>query len=84
MRPYHEFWFGGELRPYDPDCSSEQEYANTWLRTNAAGAQQERWFHFAGCRRWLTVERDTRDNAILRIVDRAALASPSRRLDRRP
>ena len=37
---------------------------NTWLRANVAGPQQERWFHFAGCRRWLTVERDTRDNAL--------------------
>ena len=63
-RSYHEFWFGGELRAYEPDCSAERDYANTWLRTNAAGPQRERWFHYAGCRRWLTVERDTRDNAL--------------------
>jgi sarcosine oxidase delta subunit len=24
----------------------------------------ERWFHFGGCRRWVTLERDTRDNTI--------------------
>ena len=63
-RSYHEFWFGGELRAYEPDSSAEDDYRNTWLRANAAGPQQERWFHFAGCRRWLTVERDTRDNAL--------------------
>jgi sarcosine oxidase subunit delta len=34
------------------------------MRDNAAGPQRERWFHFAGCRRWLTIERDTRTNEI--------------------
>jgi methylglutamate dehydrogenase subunit B len=63
-RSYHEFWFGGELRAYEPDSSAEEDYRNTWLRANAAGPQKERWFHYAGCRRWLTVERDTRDNAL--------------------
>lgn len=62
-RSYHEFWFGGELRRWDPDMPEQEEYANTWLRANTAGLQQERWFHFAGCRRWLTVERDTETNA---------------------
>jgi sarcosine oxidase subunit delta len=26
--------------------------------------QTERWFHFAGCRRWLTVERNTVTNEV--------------------
>ena len=65
-RSYHEFSFGGELRPYDADASLEEDYASTWLRRNAAGPQEERWFHFAGCRRWLTVERDTRTNEVAR------------------
>jgi heterotetrameric sarcosine oxidase delta subunit len=62
-RSYHEFHFGGELRLFDPDLTDQEDYDNTWLRTNAAGLQRERWFHWAGCRRWLTVERDTRDNS---------------------
>jgi heterotetrameric sarcosine oxidase delta subunit len=68
-RSYHEFWFGGELRPWDPDSSDEEDYRNNWLRTNVAGLQEERWFHFAGCRRWLTLERDTRDNTIVRTIE---------------
>jgi sarcosine oxidase subunit delta len=64
-RSYHEFTFGGELRAFDPDCSEDEDYATTWLRKNAAGPQRERWFHAAGCRRWLTLERDTRDNSML-------------------
>ncbi len=58
-RPYTEFWFGGEL----PDAG-DQEFERAWLRRNAAGLQRERWFHYAGCRRWLTVERDTVTNEI--------------------
>ena len=63
-RSYHEFWFGGELRPFDPEHTLEESYQATWLRNNIAGPQQERWYHYAGCRRWITVERDTRDNSI--------------------
>ena len=64
-RSYHEFWFGGELRPtWQPGISSEDDYRRLWLPENAAGRQTERWFHFAGCRRWLTVERDTVTNEI--------------------
>jgi len=63
-RSYHEYWFGGELRAHDPSMSEDEDYRNTWLRTNAAGPQTERWFHFAGCRRWVTLERDTRDNSV--------------------
>lgn len=68
-RSYHEFWFGGELRPWNPAFSEDEDYRNTWLRANAPGPQPERWFHYAGCRRWVTLERDTRDNAITRYLD---------------
>jgi heterotetrameric sarcosine oxidase delta subunit len=74
-RSYHEFWFGGELRPWDPDLTEDEDYRNTWLRANVAGPQPERWFHFAGCRRWLTVERDTRDNTLKPFDLQAHLAS---------
>ena len=63
-RSYHEFAFGGELRPHDPAMNLDEDHRNTWLRVNAAGPQVERWFHFGGCRRWITLERDTRDNTI--------------------
>ena len=68
-RPYPEFWFGGELRAGvepgpSPSPSSEEEYRRVWLPENVAGRQAERWFHFAGCRRWLTVDRDTVTNEV--------------------
>jgi len=64
-RPFTEFWFGGELRAApSPELSPQADYRRLWLPENAAGKQTERWFHFAGCRRWLTVERNTVTNEI--------------------
>jgi sarcosine oxidase subunit delta len=62
-RPYTEFWYGGELRPEPASPGDlEEDFRVVWLRENAAGVQSERWFHAAGCRRWLTVDRDTASN----------------------
>ena len=58
-----EFTFGGEL----PD-PKDDDFARAWLRRNAAGVQAERWFHAAGCRRWLTLERDTVTNEVRRVL----------------
>ena len=63
-RPYEEFTFGGELRALvaaDPHA----DFARVYLRENAPGPQRERWFHAFGCRRWVTVVRDTLTNTIV-------------------
>ena len=67
VRPYGEFWCSGELPEgghggfvADPD----EDFARIWLKRNVAGSQVERWFHHAGCRRWMTVRRDTNTNVI--------------------
>ena len=39
-----------------------------YLRANTAGWVEERWFHAAGCRRFLLVERHTVSNQIRRVV----------------
>ena len=62
-----EFWFGGEpvprATPAAPGVEAlRADFERVWLRTNVAGMQSERWFHHAGCRRWLVTERDTRTN----------------------
>lgn len=68
-RPYTEFWFDSETRPLgQPGDSFEHDFERVWMRPNVAGVQQERWFHYAGCRRHLTVERDTRTNEIRAIA----------------
>jgi sarcosine oxidase subunit delta len=63
IRPYTEFAFGGELREVR-SADAEADFARVYLPANAAGPQRERWFHAAGCRRWLTLTRDTVSNTI--------------------
>jgi len=63
-RPFTEFTFGGELRAIDaPD--PDADFARVYLRDNVAGVQEERWFPLLGCRRWLTLRRDTVANRIV-------------------
>ena len=62
-RPSTEFAWGGELRPVDaPD--EEADFTRVFLPENTAGPQDERWFHLLGCRRWITVTRDTTTNEV--------------------
>jgi heterotetrameric sarcosine oxidase delta subunit len=63
-RTYTEFWYGGELVEDVDTADLELSYERVWERANVAGLQRERWFHFGGCRRWLTVERNTATNAV--------------------
>ncbi len=63
LRPYTEFSFGGELRPIEA-ATVEEDFARVFLPENAAGPQEERWFHAFGCRRWLTITRDTTTNEV--------------------
>lgn len=65
-RPCSEFSYNGEVRPLaDPQSSEADEVFRLWMRRNANGFQRERWFHGAGCRRFVTLTRDTRTNAIV-------------------
>ena len=63
LRPYTEFSFGGELRDLE-SRDPEDDFRRVYLRRNAPGLQEERWFHAFGCRRWLTLTRDTVTNRI--------------------
>jgi sarcosine oxidase subunit delta len=72
LRNVSEFRYGGEMlnSPPAPDpVLSREEAGREWrryvyLRTNAAGPQEEWWFHRAGCRRWFTLRRDTLTNQV--------------------
>jgi heterotetrameric sarcosine oxidase delta subunit len=66
-RPIDEFAFGGERRPV-PDWIEGDDARNfdeVWMFENPAGPTTERWFHSAGCRRWLTVRRDTTTDTVI-------------------
>ncbi len=42
----------------DPDA---RDVDMAWMRNNPEGETTERWYHEGGCRRWMTLTRDTRD-----------------------
>lgn len=68
-RPFTEFWCGGEAHPVpDGPEDADANFDRVWMRDNTAGVQLERWYHVGGCRRWLTCERDTRTNQIVRLL----------------
>ncbi len=60
-RAIEEFVYGD--MPVVPDSITDPDARNVdlnFMRANTHGVQTERWFHLYGCRRWLTVRRDTR------------------------
>jgi heterotetrameric sarcosine oxidase delta subunit len=69
-RPLDEFLFGGERRAV-PDWITEpdaRDFDEVWVFENPDGETTERWFHAAGCRRWLTVRRDTTRDVVLEVL----------------
>lgn len=68
-----EFTYRGEIAarpPVDSDPKAWRRYLYT--KQNTADWQRERWFHVAGCRRFLDVERHPLTNEIRSVVDAAA------------
>ena len=65
-RPLPEFVHGEVLRVpdsiTDPDA---RDLDRAFMHDNAEGEVTERWFHSQGCRRWVTVRRDTRNDRLL-------------------
>ena len=61
----------GLTRP-DAGASPDAWHDYVYLRDNPAGLHSELWQHVHGCRRWLTVTRDTRTHAILAVADAGA------------
>jgi heterotetrameric sarcosine oxidase delta subunit len=63
-----EFAYGGDATVTRPDpahADAASWHAYVYLRDNPKGPHAELWYHAAGCRRWLRVERDTATQVIL-------------------
>ena len=65
VRPVEEFLHGAlpsvPAEIQDPDA---RDVDQTFMRDNPEGPVRERWFHVFGCRRWMSLTRDTRDDTI--------------------
>ncbi len=67
-RPIEEYIYGEvPMVPDDITDSDARDVDRAFMRTNTEGIQTERWFHMFGCRRWLTVQRDTRTDDVLHV-----------------
>ena len=69
-RNVSEFQYVGEAltRPNPDGVGPEQWRSYLYLRSNPAGPTVESWFHRAGCRRYLKVERDTVTNEVTSVT----------------
>ena len=66
VRPLEEFLHGEILQV--PDSITEpdaRDLDRAFMHDNAEGPVTERWFHAFGCRRWMTIRRDTRSDDVL-------------------
>jgi sarcosine oxidase subunit delta len=73
-RNIYEFRFGGEnrgARPFDSEASPEEWYSYVHLRNNAAGPQQEWWYHRDGCGVWFTIWRDVTNDIEVEMKEKA-------------
>jgi methylglutamate dehydrogenase subunit B len=61
-----EFLYVGEMPDgvTGAETPLDEDFERAWLSVNAAGPHEERWFHADGCRRIVTVVRDTRTNRV--------------------
>lgn len=74
LRNADEFAWGGErtARP-DPATTTATEWREyLYVRDNPCGWVTETWYHRAGCRRWLVVERHTLTNEVRSCTDAAS------------
>lgn len=60
-------WVHGEMFDLPDEISdpTEREVDRSFFHNNTEGVITEAWFHLYGCRRWVTVKRDTRTDKFL-------------------
>ena len=65
-RNHEEFAYHGDATLTRPAPeASDQDWADyVYLRDNPNGRHRELWYHGAGCRNWLVVERDLRTHTV--------------------
>ncbi|HEX6933834.1 MAG TPA: sarcosine oxidase subunit delta, partial [Streptosporangiaceae bacterium] len=67
-RDASEFRYVSEMLPRpDPETATTRQWRDyLYLRGNKRGWVTERWYHRAGCRRYLVLERDTSTDKVRR------------------
>lgn len=66
VRPVEEFVYGEIAATPDHLIDvGARDVDRAFMHSNTEGVVTERWFHAYGCRRWITLTRDTRTNDVL-------------------
>lgn len=72
-----EFTYGGDAgisRPINPHELDDKQWAGyVYLRDNPRGVHDELWQHSAGCRRWISVRRNTLTHEVLATAEPGGL-----------
>jgi sarcosine oxidase subunit delta len=68
-RGIEEFYYSGDATLTRPAADAPMQHwvDYVYLRDNPAGPHKELWYHSASCRRFLRVERDTRNHEIFSV-----------------
>ncbi len=65
-RSVYDFRFGGEIKPRpEPGAGQEAWLDFVYWKTNAAGFQDEWWYHASGCKQWFRARRNTVTNEVI-------------------
>jgi heterotetrameric sarcosine oxidase delta subunit len=65
-RPVEEYVYGEILEVPDSIVDADaRDLDRGFFHNNPEGPVREAWFHLYGCRRWITIERDTRTDEVL-------------------
>ena len=65
-RPVEEFVHAEiPVVPESVESDDERDVDRGFMSSNPEGEVEERWFCLYGCRRWITVRRDTRNDRVL-------------------
>jgi sarcosine oxidase subunit delta len=70
-RDRREFYYQGDAVALQrPDADARPEAWDDYLhnRDNTAGDTRDMWFHEAGCRAWLVVDRNTVTHAVHQVT----------------
>ncbi len=66
LRPIEEFVYGEVSAVPDSVVDADERNVDlAFMTSNPEGWTTDRWFHSFGCRRWLTIRRDTTTDRIL-------------------
>jgi len=71
LRPVSEFTYGGEaVAERDPETCDDSAWADHVFNVNGEPGIRREWWHHGPSGIWFILDRDTRTDTVVRILDR--------------